>query len=778
MPVNIRQSQPVANRNLHMINRNTEMKKLILSFVFTFSVVQFFAQGNSAVGPQPVSPNNYDSLKASGALSSGLYYIGNGNSNVMPLSNVVQPNPTPQSPANCQCIIPIDATWSVAPFQFGTPPDYRNDDSSTPGIALPFVFCFYGQIMNTVYINNNGNISFGSPYGTFSSNPFPSNQYSMIAPFWADIDTRAMASGIVYYKVTPSAMIVRWQTVGYYSMHTDKLNDFQLIITNGGDPILPPGSNCAFCYGDMQWTTGDASSGVNGFGGTPATVGCNLGDGVNYIQIGQFDQPGVVYNGPFGPASQVSWLDNQQFFLDVCSAGGGGNLPPIMQASQVCDTIDLCVGDTLILQASFLSPEAGQLTTATASTPGTGLTVIAGPGGNPVALNAYFVGLTSNLGYNLITITGTDNGVPAASTNGLVAVNVVPGPTANITSTSACPNDSVMFGTTGSLLIPGNGPITWTHWDFGMNALTNDTSNVDSTGYAYPTSGQYTVILTLTDSLGCSDTAQYQATVYDLPTIAFTGTPLTGCSPLCVDFTDQSTVPNSTVVQWQWSFGDGNYSTQQNPQNCYGDQGAYSVELLAISAEGCRDSMTLANYINVIPGPVAGFSYGPQPAFISNPTITFTDQSTGGTVDWFWQFGDNGTSTDPNPVWVYQDTGTYTVMQIVSGPGGACPDTAYWDVVISPELLIWIPNTFTPNGNGMNDEFVPVFSEIAYIDEFEMMIFDRWGNMLYKTIDENAGWDGTYGGAKVQVDTYVYKVTIKDTNGLMWYFMGHVNVIR
>lgn len=757
------------------------MKKLILALVFVSACATMFAQASTTAFPQAptaVPPSQYDSLKSAGALSNGLYFIGNNQQAPVPLGNIVQPSPTPQVAANCQCMIPIDATFQVVPFQFGTPPDYRNDDSSSPGIALPFLFCFYGQIMNTAYINNNGNISFGSAYGTFSSASFPSNQYSMIAPFWADIDTRGLASGLVYYKVTPTAMIVRWQTVGYYSQHTDKLNDFQLIITTGNDPILPPGSNCAFCYGDMQWTTGDASSGVNGFGGTAATVGCNLGDGVNYIQIGQFDQPGVNYNGPFGPPSQISWLDNKQFFLDVCSAGGGGNLPPIMNSAQVCDTIDLCVGDTLPLIAQFLSPEAGQLTTASATATGTGLTVIPGAPGNPVNLNAYFVGLPSNIGYNLVTVTGTDNGVPAATTNGLVAINVVPGPTVTITSTSACPGDSVFFGTTGTQLVAGNGPITWTHWDFGMPALTNDTANTDSTGYAYANSGTYTVFVEITDSLGCSDTAQYQAVVYELPTIAFTGTPLSGCAPLCVDFTDQSTVLNSTVAQWQWSFGDGNYSSQQNPQNCYTDQGGYSVELLVVSAQGCKDSLTITNMVNVIPGPQAGFAYGPQPATLSNPTITFTDQSTGGTIEWYWAFGDNGSSTDPNPTWTYQDTGTYTVMQIVSGPGGACPDTAYWDVVISPELNIWIPNTFTPNGNGNNDEFIPVFSEISYVREFEMMVFDRWGNMIYKTIDPNTGWDGSYKNTKVQEDTYVYKIHIKDINGLMWDYIGSVNVIR
>ncbi len=735
----------------------------------------FHLQGQNQQIGTSVAPAKYDSLKAVGALSNGLYYI-NGGQNVTPLSTIVQPNPAPQSAANCQCIVPIDATFQVVPFQFGTPPDYRNDDGSSPAINLPFSFCFYGQIMNTAFINNNGNISFGASFGTFSSFAFPSNQYSMIAPFWADIDTRAMASGLVYYKVTPTYMIVRWQNVGYYSMHTDKVNDFQLIITNGNDPILPAGSNCAFCYGDMQWTTGDASMGVNGFGGTAATVGCNLGDGVNYIQIGQFDAPGTNYNGPFGLPDQVSWLDGQQFFLDVCSAGGGGNLPPIMQSAMVCDTIDLCVGDTLQLVAQFLSPENNQLTTANATTTGNGLTVIGSAPGNPVNLNAYFIGLQTNLGYNLISITGTDNGAPAQSTTGLIAVNVIPGPTAAMTSISACPGDSVFFNSSGSTTI--NGPLVQYHWDFGMLALTNDTANTQNAGYPYPASGQYTVWVEVTDSLGCSDTAQQNITVYELPVISFTGTPLSGCSPLCVDFTDQSTVLNSTVTSWMWDFGFGVTSTQQNPQNCFYDQGQYSIELMATSAQGCKDSLTVSNYVNVIPGPIAGFTFGPQPATLNNSTITFTDLSTGGTVEWYWAFGDNGNSVLQSPYWTYTDSGSFTVMQIVSGPNGSCPDTAYGEVYISPELLVWIPNTFTPNGNGNNDVFIPSFSGMSYVKEFEMMIFDRWGNMIYKTNDKYAGWDGTYNSSKVQVDTYVYKIFVTGMNGLSTDFIGEVNLIR
>jgi gliding motility-associated-like protein len=737
------------------------------------------AQTSTVRSAQTIDPAQYYQLKQTHSLTNGLYVL-TPDSTVMPMSAVVQPSSYTAStpPANCNCIIPLDNTFQVVPFQWGTPPMYRNDDGSSNAINLPFMFCFYGQPQNQVYINNNGNISFGAAYSTFSSSPFPSNQYSMIAPFWADIDTQNPLSGVVYYKVTPTAMIVRWQTVGYYSQHADKLNDFQLIITDGTDPLLPFGSNAAFCYGDMQWTTGDASSGVNGFGGTAATVGCNLGNGVDYIQIGTFDQPGTTYNGPFGPASQVSWLDNKQFFLDVCSVGGGGNLPPIMNAALVCDTITLCQGDTLPIIAQFLSPEANQLTTITAMASGTGLTTISSAPGNPANYAGIFVGMASNVGLNSVLLMGTDNGTPAQTTTGNIMINVIPAPTAGFTAGAVCPGDVMNFYD-NSVIVPANGPISTYHWDFGMTSLTNDTSDLAGPSYVYNTPGSYLVTLEITDSLGCSDTAQQNVTVFYLPQVQFTAGPTFGCAELCVNFTDQTTVQNSAAEEWYWQFGDGSVDSTQNPVYCYPNQGIYSVTLTVTSADGCVFTDSIPSYINVIPGPQAAFTLGPQPATIAAPTINFTDQSTSGPVEWTWDFGDGyGSSLLQNPSYVYADTGTFTVMLIVSGPGGACPDTAYSDLTIRPQLLIWIPNAFTPNSNGNNDVFGPVFSDPSYVVSYQMLVFDRWGNMVFTTDDPYRSWDGKMNGTMLPIDTYVYRITVSGLDGETSKFIGSVNIIR
>ena len=124
-------------------------------------------------------------------------------------------NPHTLATSGCNCDIPRDGSFSVVPFDGtdgscggcpGVPPDYRNDDSwtGTP-IALPFNFCFYGNSYDSVYINNNGNLTFLAYESDYTSLTFPLNYDTlMIAPFWADVDTRDPGSGLVYYKITPT----------------------------------------------------------------------------------------------------------------------------------------------------------------------------------------------------------------------------------------------------------------------------------------------------------------------------------------------------------------------------------------------------------------------------------------------------------------------------------------------------------------------------------------------------------------------------------------------
>ncbi|MBW6459648.1 MAG: hypothetical protein K0B08_03665 [Bacteroidales bacterium] len=208
--------------------------------------------------------------------------------------------------------IPLDGTFSLA---MGP-----NDDGSSSLITLPFTFCLYGDQYTSLYINNNGNLTFTSPTSTFTPFAFPSTPLAIVAPFFADVDTRPAGGGAVWYKIetSPNRITIIWNVVGYYNLHTDKLNTFQVILTDGNDPLIGIGKNVAFAYEEMQWTTGDFSGGVNGFGGSPATVGVNKGDGVKYALVGRFDAPGTCYDGPFGANDCVGFLSGKRFVFNAC----------------------------------------------------------------------------------------------------------------------------------------------------------------------------------------------------------------------------------------------------------------------------------------------------------------------------------------------------------------------------------------------------------------------------------------------------------------------------
>lgn len=303
-------------------------------------------------------------------------------------------------------MFPLDATWSVVPFaangpqgsgpSAGPPLERNDDDFAQAGIgmpAVPFNFNLYGTPFTgtDIFINNNGNLSFGAGFSTFTPAGFPVGGFPMVAPFWADVDTRNEASGVVYYKFFgANTLVVTWDNVGYYNQQADKTNTFQVAISDGTNAAMGLGNNVCFSYDDMQWTTGSASGGVGGFGGTPATVGVNKGDGVNFFQIGRFDHEGVDYDGPGGNSDGVSFLD----FLDIClNVTGIENQPPVAVGvpPNQCYLLDASQGDVLAAVIQFIGPEINDLVSITSFTDfngaqAAGLVVGFNTPGNPALL--------------------------------------------------------------------------------------------------------------------------------------------------------------------------------------------------------------------------------------------------------------------------------------------------------------------------------------------------------------------------------------------------------
>jgi hypothetical protein len=315
-------------------------------------------------------------------------------------------------------------------------------------------------------------VSFSSPYSTFLSTSFPTPAFNMIAPFWGDVDTRGVIydtingalvpQGRVMYKITPSAIIIKWENVGYFNSHNDMLNTFQLILTNGNDPLVPAGNNVSFCYGDMQWTTGDASLGVLGFGGVPATVGINKGDGINYFQISQVDHDSDDFDGGYNANDGVNFLDNKTFFFNT-NTGSGLNVPPISM-NDYCDSIYFDPGDSIqLVEFVFAGPESGDfLNLQLAANPNA--TIISNTPGQLARMIVQITAPTATSANNQLVVTATDN-FTSVNTEVVPISSVVPTPV--ITSVksntvkdalSVSPNPtngqlSISFAKAGSLSI-------------------------------------------------------------------------------------------------------------------------------------------------------------------------------------------------------------------------------------------------------------------------------------------------------------------------------------
>jgi gliding motility-associated-like protein len=291
--------------------------------------------------------------------------------------------------------------------------------------------------------------------------------------------------------------------------------------------------------------------------------------------------------------------------------------------------------------------------------------------------------------------------------------------------------------------------------------------------------------LTVTDMTnGCSAPAAFTITVDPIPVPVFISDGISGCAPYCVNFTESSTVTSGSVVGWDWSFGGDGTGTGQTPSHCFVNPGTYSIALTVTSAAGCKATSTAPFVITANPNPEAAFS-APLATSIFSPAIQYTDESTiaspGVISSWSWNFGDNGAkdnvSTLQNPSHTFSAEGEYCAQLTVQSTKG-CTSVSNLCIVIEPEFTFFIPNGFTPNDDGINDEFYGVGS---FINTYEMLIYDRWGNMIFYTDDQEKHWNGGVNNNSadiVQEDVYVYVVNLTDFKERKHKYIGKVTIVK
>jgi gliding motility-associated-like protein len=372
-----------------------------------------------------------------------------------------------------------------------------------------------------------------------------------------------------------------------------------------------------------------------------------------------------------------------------------------------------------------------------------------------------------------VSLTVTSNNGCDSTFKSTVVVN--PLPIAAFSATTPCAGTATQF-TDGSTV--SSGSISSWSWYFGDGG----TSILQNPSHLYSTAGTYPVTLKITSNNGCIDSITKNVTVNPNPVPGFYSD-TAGCATLCVKFMDTSKVAAPAVISnWLWNFGDGttDSNTLSAPGHCYTKPGTYSVSLTVSTKNGCTETFTRPNYITAWPLPVANFNASPNPTvLINDPTVYFINTSTGNPVGWTWEtFGDGSDSVKltENTTHTYQDTGTfYTTLIVVNKYG--CVDSVKEPIVVQPVWTFYVPNAFTPNGDGINDYFIG--KGIGLLN-YEMWIFDRWGMQLYHCTDINKPWDGKVQNSSVecQEDTYVYLIVITDVFHNQHRYVGKVSIIK
>lgn len=348
-------------------------------------------------------------------------------------------------------------------------------------------------------------------------------------------------------------------------------------------------------------------------------------------------------------------------------------------------------------------------------------------------------------------------------------VKVFSKPNVSFTNSTVCWGDSTEFINTAS---PVDGFISGTWWDFndGQKSTQFSPKHVLITK-----KDTFNVRMAIVTSYGCSDTVTQKVVTLPIPNFMFSPNEISGCIPFTTTFNDSSTVKDGTIKNWLWNFGDGSLTFTKHPTHTYKKAGKYLLSLSVTTSYGCMMSDTLKTPIVVYPTPKAEFTASAYEASIYEPHIQFKDESIGATM-WDWQFGDNQSSASQHPYYTFADTGLFLVTQIAFNQYG-CNDTVEHTIRIKEETAVFIPNAFSPDDNGLNDIFLPKFSGIK---QFTMLIFDRWGNQVFKSDDMNVGWNGRLNGTGelLKQDVYIYKIHIKNLLRNNLYYKGSVSLMR
>jgi len=334
------------------------------------------------------------------------------------------------------------------------------------------------------------------------------------------------------------------------------------------------------------------------------------------------------------------------------------------------------------------------------------------------------------------------------------------------TSPQCIKNNLLTYSVTGTYM-----PYAQFKFDFGSGA-NPAVSTQTVTQVVFEESGWHTIHITGKQHI-CTDTIIDSLQIIARPNAFIGYMPNHMCAPYFVDFNNQSTSEYPASYFWQLSNGLDFFGSQ--PSYIFEEPGTYSLSLQLIRGGVCPDSSSFqVHSLHVFPKPKASFSYSPEITTILDPEVYVENTSPSSFTQIKYFFGDGSTSSYMNEKYSYQSPGNYVITQWLMNEHG-CEDAISSVITIQPEFRCWIPNSFTPDGNGLNDLFYPI---VVGVKDYDFRVYTLQGEMIFSSNIPGEGWDGYYKGRRCQQSNYVWRLFyLNEITGKTETKTGHVMVL-
>jgi gliding motility-associated-like protein len=294
-------------------------------------------------------------------------------------------------------------------------------------------------------------------------------------------------------------------------------------------------------------------------------------------------------------------------------------------------------------------------------------------------------------------------------------------------------------------------------------------------------SGIYT--LQVNDRNNCFNFKTTYVVVKPLPSGELVANKTEGCVPFRSDFVFSPLLSagNPSVVKQTWELQRQDdrveFTSTNDSFGYYFTRPGKFIVRGEITGDNACVNNGLTYTVNVFENPKADFKWSPERPIEGLEDVVFTDASTGADLNSFnWYFIDNKgfRSTNQNTSYFFKEAGTYLVAFVISD-SRKCSDSIIKKVIIEPDFNFFIPNVFTPNGDGTNEIFIPVTRGVKF---YSFTIFNRWGQKIFESRDATLGWDGSFSGSQCPEGVYTWKAVISTTNAEAKELNGHVTLYR